>query len=184
MAAEITAMLTAWRAGDPAALEQLTPHVYQELHRIARAYLAKERSGHILQPTALVNEAFLRLIEWQPDQWQNRAHFFGVAAGMMRRILVQDVRERHALKRGAGAAAISLQDIDAASSEPLIDMMALDLALTELEGLHARQARVVELRFFAGLTLEETAEVLQASVMTVRRDWRVARAWLHQQLFA
>jgi RNA polymerase sigma factor (TIGR02999 family) len=182
MSSDITHMLAAWRNGDASALEKLTPLVYNELHNLARAYLSRERPGHMLQPTALVNEAFLRLLEWQPDQWESRTHFFAVAASLMRRILVQGARERNAAKRGSGQYALSLSDIDTAAEEAPVDLLALDESLTQLEALDPRQARVVELRYFAGLTMEETAEVLQVSLMTVRRDWRVARAWLHQQL--
>ena len=180
---DITRMLVAWREGDPEALARLTPLVYGELHQLAQAYLAGERPGHILQPSALVNEAFIRLMQWQPDHWQNRAHFFGVSASMMRRILVQSARERHSLKRGGGALRVSLSEAAGIESpDEGTDLVALDTALETLERLNPRQARAVELRFFGGLSLEETAEVMRTSISTVRRDFRMAQAWLFQQL--
>jgi len=178
----ITQLLSAWREGNAEALAQLTPLVYGELYRVARAYLASERDGHILQPTALVNEAFLRLLAWQPPEWRNRAQFYGVSANLMRRVLIQFARERRATKRGGDGLRVSLSEVvDVAIQEPT-DLIELDDALTELEALDPRQARIVELRFFAGLSLEEAANVLQISVSTVRRDFRVARAWLRMQL--
>jgi RNA polymerase sigma factor (TIGR02999 family) len=181
---DITQILTAWCEGDPNALSSLTPLVYGELHVLAQNYLARERPGHILQPSALVNEAFLRLIEWQPDKWQNRAHFFGVAANLMRRILVQSAREAKTAKRGNGAVRVSLSEVaQVAATHPKdTDVLALDAALDALELLNPRQARIIELRFFAGLSLEDTALVIDASVSTVRRDFRMAQAWLFQQL--
>lgn len=181
---DITRILTAWREGDPDALTSLTPLVYGELHSLAQNYLARERPGHILQPSALVNEAFLRLIEWQPDKWQNRAHFFGVAATLMRRILVQSAREAQTARRGNGALRVSLSEVAelAATLPKDTDVLALDAALDALELLNPRQARIIELRFFAGLSLEDTALVIDASVSTVRRDFRMAQAWLFQQL--
>ncbi len=181
---DITQILTAWRQGDPDALSNLTPLVYGELHALAQNYLARERPGHILQPSALVNEAFLRLIEWQPDKWQNRAHFFGVSATLMRRILVQSAREAQTAKRGNGALRVSLSEAaQIAATQPAdTDVLALDAALDTLEKLNPRQARIIELRFFAGLSIEDTAEVIDASVSTVRRDFRMAQAWLFQQL--
>ena len=181
---EITRMLTAWRDGDPGALASLTPLVYGELHNLAAAYLAAERPGHILQPSALVNEAFLRLMEWQPQQWQNRAHFFGVCATMMRRILVKSARDSQTQKRGGGALRVSLSEATDLAAQPPngTDLVALDIALNALEKLNPRQARTIELRFFGGLSLEDTAEVMGSSVSTVRRDFRMAQAWLYQQL--
>ena len=182
---EITRMLAAWREGDAEALDRLTPLVYGELHGIAQAYLAGERPGHILQPSALVNEAFLRLLQWQPDQWKNRAHFFGVSATLMRRILVHSAREQKTLKRGGGAGLrVSLSEArgQAAEQPQDADLVALDSALDNLETLNPRQARTIELRFFGGLSLEDTAEVMGTSVSTVRRDFRMAQAWLYQQL--
>jgi len=181
---EITRMLTAWREGDGEALARLTPLVYGELHGLAQAYLSGERPGHILQPSALVNEAFVRLLEWQPDQWQNRAHFFGVSATLMRRILVRSAREQNTLVRGEGALRVSLSEAnEVAAQQPVsADVVALDSALDALEKLNPRQARTIELRFFGGLSLEDTAEVMGTSISTVRRDFRMARAWLYQQL--
>lgn len=181
----ITQLLVAWNHGDQQALAQLTPLVYRELHRLAHGYLAGERSGHILQTTALVNEAFVRLIDWQQVEWQNRAHFFGVSATLMRRILVQFAREQQAAKRGGGQGLhVSLSEAAGVGTQHNPDLVALDDALLTLEKLDPRQARVVELRFFGGLSLEEAAEVVRVSVSTVRRDWRMAQAWLHQQLSA
>ena len=178
----ITQLLTAWKGGDEDALAQLTPLVYGELHRLARGYLSAERSGHVLQPTALVNEAFVRLLDWQPDGWQNRAHFFGVSATLMRRILVQFARERQTAKRGGNGIQVSLSEAAGIEARQDPDLLELDDALVELELLDPRHARIVELRFFGGLSLEEAAEVMQVSQSTVRRDWVVAKAWLHQQL--
>ncbi len=178
----ITQLLVAWNQGDQGALEQLTPLVYRELHRLAHGYLAGERRGHVLQTTALVNEAFVRLIDWKQVEWQDRAHFFGVSATLMRHILVQFAREQQAAKRGGQAIQVSLAEAAAVSSRHNPDLVALDDALTALEKLDPRQARTVELRFFGGLSLEEAAEVLRVSISTVRRDWRMAQAWLHQQL--
>lgn len=181
---DITQILTAWRQGDPSALSDLTPLVYGELHALAANYLARERPGHILQPSALVNEAFLRLMQWQPGEWQNRAHFFGVSATLMRRILVHSAREAQTAKRGQGAVRVSLSEADqVTAAQPVdTDVLALDAALDALEHLNPRQARIIELRFFAGLSLEDTALVIDASVSTVRRDFRMAQAWLFQQL--
>ena len=178
----ITQLLVAWNEGDQDALAQLTPLVYQELRRLAHGYLAGERQGHVLQTTALVNEAFVRLVDWNQVEWQNRAHFFGVSATLMRHILVQFARERQAAKRGGQVVQVSLSEAADVSTRHNPDLVALDDALTELEKLDPRQARTVELRFFGGLSLEESAEVLRVSVSTVRRDWRMAQAWLHQQL--
>jgi len=180
----ITQLLVAWNQGDQDALAQLTPLVYQELHRLAHGYLAGERRGHVLQTTALVNEAFVRLIDWQQVKWQNRAHFFGVSATLMRHILVQFAREQRAAKRGGQAIQVSLSEAAAVSTQHNPDLVALDDALLTLEKLDPRQARIVELRFFGGLSLEEAAEVVRVSISTVRRDWRMAQAWLRQQLSA
>ena len=179
---QVTDLLIAWRDGDQAALSQLTPLVYDELHRLAKRYMARERTDHTLQATALINEAYVRLIGWKNAQWKNRAHFFGVAAQLMRRILVDFARSRQQQKRGGGALAVSLEDgIHVPIRRPL-DLVAIDDALTLLAGLHERQCKVVELRFFGGLSIEETAEVLQVSVGTVRRDWSLARAWIFREL--
>ena len=180
----ITQLLVSWNRGNQEALEQLTPLVYRELHRLAHSYLAGERHGHVFQTTALVNEAFVRLIDWQEVKWQDRAHFFGVAATLMRHILVQFAREQRAVKRGGQAIQVSLSEAAALSTPQNPDLVKLDEALTTLERLDARQARTVELRFFGGLSLEETAEVLRVSLSTARRDWRMAQAWLHQELSA
>lgn len=178
----ITQLLVAWKQGDEGALASLTPLVYSELHRLAHKYLAGERHGHLLQTTALVNEAFVRLLGWQEVEWQDRTHFFGVSATLMRHILVQFAREQQAAKRGGEMLQISLSEVAALSPQLDTDLVRLDDALTALEKLDPRQARTVELRFFGGLSLEEAAEVLAVSVTTVRRDWRIAKAWLHQQL--
>jgi RNA polymerase sigma factor (TIGR02999 family) len=179
---QITELLVAWGNGDQDALEQLTPLVYNELHRLARRYMGRERPGHTLQTSALVNEAYLRLIDWQNVRWQNRAHFLGVSAQIMRRILVDFARSRDYAKRGGGARQVSLAEAAGIPGERGADLVALDEALNLLAELDARQSRVVELRFFGGLSLEESAEVLKVSVGTVRRDWSLARAWLHRQL--
>jgi RNA polymerase sigma factor (TIGR02999 family) len=179
---EITQLLVAWNKGDATALEQLTPLVHTELHRLAKHYMAGERPGHILQTTALVNEAYLRLIDWKNVQWQNRAHFFGLAAQIMRRILVDFARAQRRAKRGGDALRVSLSAAADIPQERSADLVALDDALQELERLDPRQARVVELRFFAGLSLEETAGALKVSIGTVRRDWSLAIAWLYREL--
>ena len=179
---EITQLLAAWNSGDRAALEKLMPLVHTELHRIARRYMAAERPGHILQTTALVNEAYLRLIDWQNVEWQNRAHFFALAAQIMRHILVDFARARACEKRGGGGVQVSLSQADKIDGGQTADLVVLDDALRTLEKLNARQARVVELRFFGGLSQEETAAVLDVSVGTVRRDWGMAEAWLYREL--
>jgi RNA polymerase sigma-70 factor (ECF subfamily) len=179
---EITQLLVAWNKGEDSALEKLAPLVHAELHRLAKHYMAGERSGHLLQTTALVNEAYLRLIDWKNVEWQNRAHFFGLAAQIMRRILVDFARARQREKRGGEAFCVSLSEAAERPQHHRADLVALDDALQTLERLDPRQARVVELRYFAGLSLEETAEALDISVMTVRRDWSMARAWLFREL--
>jgi RNA polymerase sigma factor (TIGR02999 family) len=179
---DITRLLVAWNNGDQTALEQLAPLVHQELHRLAKRKMAGEGPGHILQTTALVNEAYLRLIDWKNVNWQNRAHFFGLAAKIMRHILVDFARARRREKRGGEALQVSLSEAAVIAREQSADLVALDDALQTLERLDPRQARVVELRFFAGLNLEETAEALKISVATVRRDWSMAEAWLFREL--
>ncbi len=179
---EITQLLVAWNNGDQVALERLTPLVHAELHRLAKHYMAGERRGHILQTTALVNEAFIRLIDWRNVEWRNRAHFFGLAAQIMRRILVDFARARDREKRGGDALQVSLSEAANVALERSADLVALDDALQTLEKLEPRQARVIELRFFAGLSNEETAEALKVSVGTVRRDWSLAEAWLFREL--
>jgi RNA polymerase sigma-70 factor (ECF subfamily) len=180
----LTQLLSAWSAGDAAALKQLMPMVYTELHRLAARHLASERAGHTLQTTALVNEAYLRLIDQKRVQWQNRAHFLGIAAQMMRRILVDYARARRYAKRGGGAPVVSLDEAAEVFVEKAADLIAVDDALTRLSELDARKGRVVELRFFGGLSVEETAEVLQISSNTVLREWGTAKAWLHRELSA
>jgi RNA polymerase sigma factor (TIGR02999 family) len=178
----ITQWLQAWSRGDQAALEQLIPQVWQELHRQAEFYLRQERPGHLLQPTALVNEAYLRLMGCAEIQWQNRAQFFAVAANLMRRILVDFARSRDYAKRGGGARMVSLSHAAGLPRRQDTDLVALDDALNTLQALNPRQCCVVELRFFGGLKLEEIAEVLKVSVGTVRRDWSLAQAWLYHEL--
>lgn len=180
--ANITQLLASWSEGDPAALEALTPMVHHELHRLAAAYMAGERPGHLLQATALVNEAYLRLADWKDMRWQNRAHFFGVAATIMRRVLVDVARSRDRAKRGRGQIHVSLSEAEVVAARQTVDLVALDDALKALEQLNPRQSRVIELRFFAGLSLEESAHVLGVSVGTVRRDWSLAQAWLFREL--
>jgi RNA polymerase sigma factor (TIGR02999 family) len=178
---DITESLAALSRGDPAAVEKLLPVVYKEMRRLAAGYLRKERPGHTLQPTALAHEAFLRLVVQKDIAWQSRAHFLGVAAQAMRRILVDHARRRKAARRGGGATVLSLDDAGSASPNP-VAFDDLDRALVHLERLSERQAKVVELRYFGGLTIEETAEVLGVSPITVKRDWTMARAGLYREL--
>ena len=186
--AEITRLLKAWGRGDSAALDRLTPLVYDRLRRMARSYMRNERPGHTLQATALVNEAFLRLVETRNLDWTDRAHFFAVCARVMRRILVDAARSRAATKRGGDvdraehSTAINLDQLPNPASEMSAEVCALDEALTTLAQIDPRQAQVIELRFFGGLTVEETAQVLQTSPQTVMRDWKLARAWLAREL--
>jgi len=179
---EITRLLVAWGNGDESALADLTALVYEELHRLAHHYMSGERAGHTLQTTALVNEAYVRLIDWKSVRWQNRAHFFAVSAQLMRRILVDFARARGYQKRGGAARPVTLDDAAVVTDDKGADIVALDEALLALAKLDERQSRVVELRFFGGLSVEETAEVLKVSPGTVRRDWSLARAWLHREL--
>lgn len=181
---DLTRLLVAWTNGDQTAFERLAPAVHQQLHRLAAHYMAGERPGHVLQPTALVNEAYLRLVDWKGVQWQSRAHFFGLAAQAMRHILVDAARARRRTKRGAGGLHVSLSGAADVAVAPSADLVALDDALTTLETLNPRHSRVVELRFFAGLNLKEIAQVLNVSVGTVRRDWTLAQAWLYRELAA
>lgn len=178
----VTQLLNAWGNGDQAALEALAPHVQRELHRLAAYHMAGERAGHVLQATALVNEAYLRLVDWKNTAWTSRAHFFCIASQMMRRVLVDFARSRQRAKRGGGAIQVSLSGAADVPERQSADMIALDEALRVLEQLDPRQSRVVEMRFFGGLSLEETAEALRVSVGTVRRDWSLARAWLFREL--
>ena len=178
----VTELLQDWSRGEREALDQLLPVVYNELHKQAARYLRRERAGHTLQPTALVNEAFLRLINQRDVRWQNRAHFFGLAAQLMRRILVDHARERLAAKRGGADIRLTLDEQVAAVGARDVDLLALDEALTRLAALDVRQSRIVELRFFSGLNVEETAEVLGVSPATVKLDWSMAKAWLRREL--
>lgn len=177
---DLTGLLLEWREGDKAALDRLTPLVYDELRRIAHRYVQRERDGHTLQTTALVNEVYLRLAGQQKIDWQNRAHFFAVTAQVMRHILIDYARRRRQAKHGGDARQVSLDDAAVMSQGRAAELIALDEALDELAKLDHRKSRVVELRYFGGLSLEETAEVLEISVMTVRRDWRAAKAWLYK----
>lgn len=179
---EVTKLLTAWSQGDEQALEQLMPLVYQELRRLAKRYMAREHPGQTLQATALVHEAYLRLIEQRLVSWQNRAHFFAISAQMMRRILVDRARARHYDKRGGEACRISLDEALVVGPEREQDLVALDDALRSLATLDPRKSRVVELRFFGGMSVEESAEVLSVSVDTVMRDWKLAKVWLLREL--
>ena len=179
---EVTQLLIAWSNGDQKALEKLVPLVYDELRRIARRYMEREPAGHTLQTTALVNEAYLRLVEQKSMKWQNRAHFFGISAQLMRRILVSMARARHASKRGGEARQVSLDEALVISEERAVELVALDEAMNELAALDPRRSRVVELRYFGGLSVEETAEVLKISPETVMRDWKRAKAWLYTEL--
>ncbi len=178
----VTELLRAWRDGDDGALERLLPLVEAELRRLARAYMGRERPGHTLQTTALVNEAFLRLTDARGLQWQDRAHFLGISARLMRRVLVDHARSRGYRKRGGGAQHVPLEEGLAISPEPRLDLVALDRALQALAVADERKSRVVELRFFGGLSVEETAEVLHVSTDTVKRDWRLAKLWLLRDL--
>ena len=179
---DVTRLLRAWSDGEKGALERLIPLMEGELRRLARMYMAHERRGHTLQPTALVNEAFLRLTGAQRVRWQDRAHFLGISARLMRRVLVDHARSRGYRKRGGGAQLVTLNEGLVAAPEPAVDVVALDRALEKLAALDPRQCRVIELRFFGGLTVEETAEVLHVSPDTVKRDWRLAKLWLLRDL--
>jgi RNA polymerase sigma factor (TIGR02999 family) len=177
----LTALLVEWREGDQAALDRLMPLVYDQLRRIAHRYVQRERDGHTLQTSALVNEAYLRLAD-QNVVWKNRAHFFAVTARVMRHILIDHARRRRFAKRGGAARQVPIEEASAMSAERAAELIALEEALDELAQLDQRKSQVVELRYFGGLSLEETAEVLQISLMTVRRDWRAAKAWLYRRL--
>ena len=179
---EITQLLQAWRQGDERALDKLTPQVYRELHRAARRCMSQERDGHTLQTTALINELYLRLSDLKPIDWQNRAHFFALCARQMRRILTDQARARQSHKRRDGARALSLDDALVISPEPSADLVAVDDALNQLAKVDDRKSQVVTMRFFGGLSVEETAEVLKVSPETVARDWRLAKAWLMREL--
>lgn len=179
---EVTQLLKAWGQGDETALERLMPLVYEELRRLARRYMARERAGHTLQTTALVNEAYLRLIDASQVEWQSRAHFFAVSGQLMRRILVDYARSHNYLKRGGAAHRVPLEEAALFSAEQAPDLVALDDALTRLAKIDQRKSHMVELRFFGGLSVEETAEVLKVSPRTVMSDWSLAKAWLLREL--
>jgi RNA polymerase sigma-70 factor, ECF subfamily len=181
-AQEVTQLLMDWSNGDQAALAKLLPLVNAELRRLAARYMRRENPGHTLQTSALVNEAYLRLIDQQHARWQNRAHFFGIAAQLMRRILIDHARSHQYAKRGGGALKVSLDEAAAITEERAVELLAVDEALARLTVMDARKGRLVELRFFGGLSLEETAEVMGISSPTVQREWRAAKAWLHRML--
>ena len=178
----ITELLVGYGRGDKEALDRLMPIVYDELRRQAARYLKREQVGHTLQTTALIHEAYVRLVDQRNVQWQNRAHFFGIAAQLMRRILIDHARTRKRAKRGGSDVRVSLGDVDVAAKDQDLDVVALDEALNRLAKIDEQQSRVVELRFFSGLTVDETAEVLGISAATVKRDWSMAKAWLHREL--
>lgn len=178
----VTELLRAWSGGDDDALEQLMPLVEAKLRRLARGYMGRERRGHTLQTTALVNEAFLRLTDARSVSWQDRAHFLGISARLMRRVLVDHARARGSRKRGGGALRVTFDEGLAASTDPALDLVALDRALEALAKEDLRKSRIIELRFFGGLSVEETAEVLHVSADTVKRDWRLAKLWLLREL--
>src|ERR1700694_922198 len=178
----VTQLLIAWNGGDKQALDKLLPVVYDELRRQAARYLRRERPGHTLQTTALIHEAYLRLIDQKSVHWQNRAQFFGIAAQMMRRILVDHARTKHRAKRGGSDIRISLTDATSVTKDPDLNLVELDEALNRLEKIDPQQSKIVELRFFSGLNVEETAAALQISPATVKRDWKVAKAWLYREI--
>ena len=179
---ELTGLLTAWNSGDPQALERLTPMVYRELYRVAKRQMASERQGHTLGPTALVNEVYVRLIDRGKVQWRDRAHFRGICARLMRQILVDFARARLRDKRGGGQIAAQLDEETVASDTKSAEVVAVHEALDQLRTAHPRKSQVVELRYFGGLSVEETAEVLEVSPFTVIRDWNLAKAWLHREI--
>ncbi|HEV8369833.1 MAG TPA: ECF-type sigma factor [Pyrinomonadaceae bacterium] len=179
---ELTQLLVAWSDGDEAALNRLAPLVQSELHRLARRYMSREREDHLLQTSALINEAYVRLIDWKAVRWQNRAHFFGVAAQMMRRILVDFARQRPRADKDAEARHISLDAAMNVTNQKDADLLALDEALKGLAEIDERKSRIVELRFFGGLSVEETAEVMKVAPITIMREWSKAKAWLYREL--
>jgi RNA polymerase sigma-70 factor (ECF subfamily) len=178
---EISGFLRAWSDGDQSALDRLTPVVYEELRHLAHHYMQRERPGHTLQTTALVNEAYMRLVDYRRMKWQDRAHFFAVAAQVMRRILVDHARSQN-VKRGGGVQHVALDDVAVVSSDRTGDLVALDDAMNALARLDPRKMQIIEMRFFGGLSVEETAEVLHVSPATVRRDWSIAKFWLYREL--
>jgi RNA polymerase sigma-70 factor, ECF subfamily len=179
--AKVSQLLQAWSDGDKTALDRLTPIVYKELRTLARRYLRGERAGHSLQTTALVNEAYIRLVDYRRMKWQDRAHFFGISAQLMRRILVEHAR-RHNLKRGGGVAHVSLDEVAVVGGNRAANLVALDEAIESLAQIDPRKAHIVELRFFGGLSVAETAEALRVSTVTVMRDWSTAKAWLYREM--
>ena len=179
---ELTGLLQDWKHGDPTALERLTPLIYDELRRIAHRYAQRERNGHTLQTTALVNEAYLRLAGSEKPDWQNRSHFFAVTAQVMRHILIDHARRRHFVKHGGAAHRVPIEEACLMADERAAELVTLDEALRDLNRLDPRKTRVVELRYFGGLSLAETADALGISLMTVRRDWRAAKAWLFKRI--
>jgi RNA polymerase sigma-70 factor, ECF subfamily len=180
--ANITQLLLAWNGGDKAALDELIPIVYAELRRQASRYLRQERPGHTLQTTALIHEAYLRLIDQKSVRWQNRAQFFGIAAQLMRRILVDHARAKHRVKRGGSVVRVTLTDATSVTRDADLDLVEIDQALSRLAEIDPQQSKIVELRFFSGLNVAETAAVLDISPATVKRDWSVAKAWLHREI--
>ena len=179
---EVTDLLIDWSNGNQAALDKLTPLVYEELHRLAHHHMRRERDDHTLQTSALVNEAYLRLINQRDVRWQNRAHFFSIASRLMRRILVDHARSHQYAKRGGGAIQVSLEETALISQNRAAELIALDEALTGLAAFDERKCQVVEMRFFAGMSVEETAEALNVSAITVKRDWSTAKAWLYREI--
>ena len=179
---EVTRLLLDWSNGDKTALDKLMPLIYEELRRLAHRYMSRERAGHTMQTTALVNEAYVRLINRKNVHWQDRAHFFAIAAELMRTILVDHARSHATAKRGGGARKLSLDEVLVVSQERAADVVALDEALNALAVIDPKQSRIVELRFFGGLTIEETAEVLDLSAATIKREWTTAKAWLYHEL--
>jgi RNA polymerase sigma factor (TIGR02999 family) len=179
---EVTELLKDWSDGDQTAVDKLLPLVYDELHRLAHHHMQREKPGHMLQTSALINEAYVRLVDQPRIRWENRTHFFGIAARLMRRILVDEARKRDCAKRGGGTIQIPIDEATSVSLEPAGNVVALDDALKTLETIDARQSEIVELRFFGGLSIEETAEVLKVSPGTVMRDWTFARAWLRNEM--
>jgi len=179
---DITRLLNEWKNGNARALDEITPLIYDELRRLARSHLRRENPGHTLQSTALVHEAYLRMVDQQSVSWQNRSHFYGIAAQMIRRILVDHARAKRTHKRGDAAPRVAIDEALGLHQSPDLDIVALDDALNALAEMDPRQSRIVELRFFAGLSLEETAEALGVSAATIKRDWTLARAWLKREL--
>ncbi len=181
---DVTGLLASWSEGDSRALEQLIPLVSGELHRLAHAYMRRQRPGHLLQTTALVHEAYIRLVDARSLNWQSRAHFYGISAKLMREILVEFARAGHAQKRGGGAILLPLDEGEMVAKTPGLDLVALDDALNDLAQFDQRKAKIVELRFFGGLSIEETAEVLQVAPVTVKREWNKAKGWLYHAISA